>query len=239
MEEDKSRSGEESTQQISKKRRSNMMKRTAIDPSNVLETKRNRAQNKLAYDLHYHPMDDTLRPSRAAKRRSVHGEQLLSSDVDDDDDDADATPSHADTDSGQPDQSESEESDKENSKKRKKTVTKTRKSSAGKLQAQVPSRRSSRKTSHPETAYRTDIHPQDRNLRETSDEDEDSPKSSRKRTKLSSNPARSSAAPSEELSDGIPNNPSPDSIFDMEDGEVAGTGVSDGKSALIPSTPAG
>jgi hypothetical protein len=200
----------------------------------VLETKRRRAQSKLAYDLQYHPMDDTMRPSRAAKRRSVHGEQILFSNVDD----TDATSSHADTDSEQPDHSEGEDREKENSNKRKKTVTKTKKSSTGKLQAQLPSRRSARKTSHPEAAYRTDIHPQDRNIQEASEADEVSPNPNRKRTRLFSNPAQATAAPAEELSDEHPDSPPPGSVTDVEDEEMAGNRVSDGESERTPQNSA-
>jgi hypothetical protein len=171
-------------------------------------------------------MDDTMRPSRAAKRRSVHGEQILFSNVDD----TDATSSHADTDSEQPDHSEGEDRDK--------TVTKTKKSSTGKLQAQLPSRRSARKTSHPEAAYRTDIHPQDRNIQEASEADEVSPNPNRKRTRLFSNPAQATAAPAEELSDEHPDSPPPGSVTDVEDEEMAGNRVSDGESERTPQNSA-
>ncbi|RMZ72520.1 hypothetical protein GMOD_00007517 [Pyrenophora seminiperda CCB06] len=42
-----------------------------------MEDLRNRGQSKLLYDVKYHPMDESIRPSQAAKRRQAHKEELV------------------------------------------------------------------------------------------------------------------------------------------------------------------
>lgn len=112
-----------------------------------------RAKSALVYDQKYHPLDDIIRPSQAAKRRTLHGEQPLLesrskgggsdesvSDVwrmayDDDSDDEGLQPAQ--------------------SRKRKRVKPLT----------PEPTRRSSRRRSKPKTSYDMNIHPQDSDLK--------------------------------------------------------------------------
>lgn len=112
-----------------------------------------RAKSALVYDQKYHPLDDIIRPSQAAKRRTLHGEQPFlesesngessnesASDVgsmagDDDSDDEDPQPAQ--------------------NRKRKRARSLT----------PEPARRSSRRRSKPKTSYNVNIHPQDSDLK--------------------------------------------------------------------------
>ena len=126
---------------------------TSFAPSSSY-TLRNRGvkQSKLVYDVKYHPIDDSIRPSLAAKRRSVHGEQLLSDDSLYEPVDAEiVSPMQLDDDTeiwNVP---------------KKATTGKKRKRTLG--QESEPTRRSSRKTSCSKTAYNMNVHPQDEDLK--------------------------------------------------------------------------
>jgi hypothetical protein len=132
-------------------------------------------QGKLAYDVKYHPMDDLIRPSQAAKRRSAHGEDLVLSD------DSSEVSAVIGT---NPDETSDEESEHE---EKSKSVTKGKKRSQVKSRAQAVEgiRRSTRKISDPKTSYNMDIHPQDKYLVISSDDDDDEAQvSAKKRRKL-------------------------------------------------------
>jgi hypothetical protein len=175
-------------------------------------------------------MDESMRPSRAEKRRSAHGEKPLFPN-----DTNDTISVHTDTDTAGEFSLANDDSDKENSNKRRKLATKTKKRSPVKLQAHVSPRRSSRQVSRPEAAYRTDIHPQDDHLQETSDMEEVSPEPSPKTTNSSPMFKKTVVSPSELDSDGAAISLGSDGNDFMEDEPGDGTVSSDGKS--IPITP--
>jgi hypothetical protein len=156
---------------------------TSIDPKNIIENEdappttdtlptssmpassysfRNRraAQGKFIYDVKYHPMDDSIRPSQAAKRRSAHGEEQVSSD-----DSSEASVQGDDSDSDEEEEDNKEEEQK--SRPAKKGKKRTRSPS----QSPEPTRRSSRRTATPRVSYNMSIHPQDRDLEESSTTD--------------------------------------------------------------------
>ncbi|KAJ4368102.1 hypothetical protein N0V83_006457 [Neocucurbitaria cava] len=154
---------------------------------------RNRGEekSKLVYDLKYHPMDDNIRPSHAARRRLAHGELLLLSDDSwgsfFEETDTEAVISRE-VDNG----SEVDEARKKvaKSKKRNQTVSPSCK----------PTRRSSRKTSVVKTAYKMDMHPQDEYLEVSSAHDSEVELLSHKRRKLQ----RTSPVVEPELDVGVP-----------------------------------
>jgi hypothetical protein len=156
---------------------------TSIDPKNIIDNEdappttdtlptssmpassysfRNRraAQGKLIYDVKYHPMDDSIRPSQAAKRRSAHGEEQVSSD-----DSSEA--------SVQGDGSDSDEEKEDNKEEEQKSrpAKKGKKRARSPSQSPEPTRRSSRRTATPRVSYNMSIHPQDRDLEESSTTD--------------------------------------------------------------------
>jgi hypothetical protein len=132
-------------------------------------------QGKLAYDVKYHPMDDLIRPSQAAKRRSAHGEELILSD----NSSKASTITETDADESRNEESEPEEQPKPTARGKKRSLTK---SQARSVQG---TRRSTRKVSDPKTSYNMDIHPQDKFLDRSSDDDDEETKvSARKRRKL-------------------------------------------------------
>ncbi|KAF1839523.1 hypothetical protein BDW02DRAFT_156129 [Decorospora gaudefroyi] len=125
---------------------------------------RGEKQSKLAYDLKYHPMDDRIRPSQAAKRRSAHGEEQVPSDHSNEvstiiDTEADASSDE------QCETGKWEPANATRGKKRSQTLSPSR-SIEG-------TRRSTRKVPDPKASYNMDIHPQDSFLIVSSDgEDE-------------------------------------------------------------------
>ncbi|KAI4685561.1 hypothetical protein J4E81_008713 [Alternaria sp. BMP 2799] len=147
---------------------------------------RSRTQSKLVYDVKYHPMDDAIRPSQAAKRRSAHGEKLVpesgaSSEASSIlDTDADETGS---------DNVHSEGEDEEERPKRK-TKSKARKQTKSRPVPTEGTRRSTRNVSGIKASYDMGKHPQDKYLVISSDDD-DRPISSNKRKKLSRKRANS------------------------------------------------
>lgn len=112
-----------------------------------------RVKSTLVYDQKYHPLDDVIRPSHAAKRRIIHGEQPLmasgsngetpeelGSDVgsaagDEDGDDGDLQP------------------------------TPIRKRKRARPLTSKPIRHSSHRRSKPKTSYNMKLHPQDSDLK--------------------------------------------------------------------------
>ncbi|KAG9193119.1 hypothetical protein G6011_03154 [Alternaria panax] len=138
---------------------------------------RNRTQSKLVYDIKYHPMDDTIRPSQAAKRRQAHGEAQT---IDSDDLTDAYTVLDAEANSGESSDTQSEE---------KEEISKQSKKARGSKQAKlhllpvVGTRCSTRKVSDQKISYNMEIHPQDKYLVVSSDgEDRKTP--SKKRRKL-------------------------------------------------------
>lgn len=114
-----------------------------------------RAKSTLIYDQKYHPMDDIIRPSQAAKRRSLHGEGPLLDDRSESDTSEDSASNAESIDGDQ-------ESDDDNSqppargRKRKRSLSRT----------PEPTRRSSRRRTTPMVSYNMRIHPQDSDLRQ-------------------------------------------------------------------------
>ncbi|KAH6614104.1 hypothetical protein C7974DRAFT_70895 [Boeremia exigua] len=110
-----------------------------------------RAMNTLLYDQKYHPMDDFIRPSSAAKRRSIHG---VTSGVLDNEASEDSSSDMAsilgDTDS-----------DDEDSQ----PPTRGQKRKRSKSPSSEPTRRSSRQRTTPKVSYNMKIHPQDSDLK--------------------------------------------------------------------------
>jgi hypothetical protein len=142
---------------------------------------RNRTQSKLVYDVKYHPMDDTIRPSQAAKRRSAHGEEPVFGSGD---------PSEAsitfETDASDEESSDAQSEEEENEKQdisRQNKEHKERKQTKSRPLPTEGTRRSARKGSGRKTSYNMDIHPQDKYLVISSDDDE-KPTASNKRRKL-------------------------------------------------------
>ena len=113
-----------------------------------------RAKSTLIYDQKYHPMDDFMRPSQAAKRRSLHGEGPFLDDCAKGDASEDSTSDAGSIDGDQ----ESDDDDSQppaRGRKRKRSLSRTRE----------PTRRSSRRRTTPKVSYNMRIHPQDSDLR--------------------------------------------------------------------------
>ncbi|KAH7068746.1 hypothetical protein BKA63DRAFT_93620 [Paraphoma chrysanthemicola] len=170
---------------------------TAVDPGNIIDPTesafgesgvehaptsslsaskyafRNRRANhsKLAYDVKYHPMDDDIQPTRAAKRRLAHGktQSIL----------VDTSGSSSENNEGGTD----DHNAAANSTDEEEAVvqSKSRKRRRCQNWPLEPCRRSSRKTSGAKISYDMSIHPQDADLEmlkieldsEEEDEDED------------------------------------------------------------------
>jgi hypothetical protein len=117
---------------------------------------RRAAQGKLMYDVKYHPMDDSIRPTQAAKRRLAHAKVGL---VSDDDSTEASVPADSDLDS---------ESDTKEEKQKSTPTKKGRKRARSLSQSPKPTRRSSRRTVTPRISYNMSVHPQDHDLEESS-----------------------------------------------------------------------
>ncbi|KAH8728673.1 hypothetical protein GQ44DRAFT_701810, partial [Phaeosphaeriaceae sp. PMI808] len=127
---------------------------------------RSRKQNRLIYDLKYHPMDDAIRPSQAAKRRSAHGEMSLLSDntiegfsVKDDNSDSRSDASEA--------------KSVKNNMKRQKHTKKDRKRIRHQPWPSEPIRHSTRKISGATVSYDMNVHPQDADIEILSSTDDE------------------------------------------------------------------
>ncbi|KAI0577674.1 hypothetical protein Alg215_06780 [Pyrenophora tritici-repentis] len=125
---------------------------------------RHRAQSKLVYDVKYHPMDDSIRPSQAAKRRSAHGEEPAF----DSDDSNEACNFDMSADESSDEHSEIEVQPRKRAAKGKKQILVQMR-----LTPREGTRRSTRKVSEPKTSYNMDVHPQDKFLVISSDDDEE------------------------------------------------------------------
>ncbi|UPX18948.1 uncharacterized protein EKO05_0009228 [Ascochyta rabiei] len=113
-----------------------------------------RAKGSLVYDQKYHPMDDFIRPSQAAKRRSLHGEAVVlssNSDTSSEQSGSDVGSIAGDEDS---DEGGSQPPTRGRQGKRKRSRSRT----------PEPTRRSSRRKAMPKVSYNMRIHPQDSDL---------------------------------------------------------------------------
>lgn len=123
----------------------------------------NANKSKLIYDLKYHPMDESLHPSQAAKRRSAHGESY---EADPEDSGSDGCPTGAESE----DESDSESivtvkevsSRKMSGKGKKRTIEKVLKGEG--------TRRSARTTKAVNVLYDMSVHPQDSEIEVSSEE---------------------------------------------------------------------
>jgi hypothetical protein len=105
------------------------------------------------YDQKYHPLDEVIRPSQAAKRRTLHGEQPLlgsGSDGETSEESASVFGSMAEDEDSDPGESQ---------------PTRDRKRKRARSLTPGPTRRSSRRRSKPKTSYNMNIHPQDSDLK--------------------------------------------------------------------------
>ncbi|OAL45215.1 hypothetical protein IQ07DRAFT_591562 [Pyrenochaeta sp. DS3sAY3a] len=109
--------------------------------------------SKLKYDFKYHPMDESIRPSQAAKRRSIHGERLLLSDTSFGSNSSD---NGSDTTALADDELEFKEVSQ--------PLKRGRKRKRARMQSPRNLRRSSRKIEVHKTAYDMNVHPQDEDL---------------------------------------------------------------------------
>ena len=162
---------------------------TAVDPQNIIEPTDNEGeqstadtmltssvlspysfrsrkgkQRKLVYDLKYHPMDDSVRPSLAAKRRSAHGEIQFFSD-----DRFESFSRHADSSAD----SDAEGERVEEVEKKPKPICKGKKRVRCQSESPEPTRRSLRKTTDQKVSYNMSVHPQDDDLIMLSADDDD------------------------------------------------------------------
>ncbi|KAJ8113002.1 hypothetical protein OPT61_g4765 [Boeremia exigua] len=112
-----------------------------------------RAKGTLVYDQKFHPLDDFIRPSHAAKRRSLHGEEPAISNSRDDELSEDSG-SEAESMAGNTDSDEEDLQPPTGSRKRKRSESR----------ASNPTRRSSRRKTNPKVSYNMKIHPQDSDL---------------------------------------------------------------------------
>ena len=124
------------------------------DSTGPLARRSARAKSTLIYDQKYHPMDDFIRPSQAAKRRSLHGEGLLLDDR-----------SEGDTSEESASDAESMNSDQESDDDDSQPPARGRKRKRSLSRSPEPTRRSSRRMTTPKVSYNMSIHPQDSDLR--------------------------------------------------------------------------
>ncbi|EUC42311.1 hypothetical protein COCMIDRAFT_103898, partial [Bipolaris oryzae ATCC 44560] len=136
---------------------------------------RSRNKSKLVYDAKYHPMDDAIRPTQAARRRSAHGENQFCLDADDESEDYAAVYTNAEE--LDDEESEAEEEPRQGAKNKKRKLTQSR------LMSVEPTRRSPRKVSDQRVSYNMNVHPQDEFLEVSSEEEEVVVKKKSKRSK--------------------------------------------------------
>jgi hypothetical protein len=131
--------------------------------------------SKLVYDQKYHPLDDVIRPSHAAKRRSIHGEECPSED--------ELSVSSF----GGSDATTYSDVEIASSPVKAKPTKKAPKRVKFDTKLPEPTRRSSRQKSQPTVSYNALVHPQDDLLELAFAEDETAkPSSARKRRRRSS-----------------------------------------------------
>ncbi|EUC38203.1 hypothetical protein COCCADRAFT_83525, partial [Bipolaris zeicola 26-R-13] len=140
---------------------------------------RSRNKSRLVYDAKYHPMDNAIQPTQAARRCSAYGEKEVCVDADDESEDAAAV--YTDAEESSDEHSEAEEEPKHGAK------TKTRKVTRSRLLSVEPTRRSPRKVSGPKISYDMNVHPQDEFLAVTSEEEEIVPRKKKKRSHVVDN----------------------------------------------------
>lgn len=130
-----------------------------LEPAPIYPATRRSARAKitLVYDQKYHPMDDIIRPSQAAKRRSLHGEKALPPDDSDGSDASSSNRTSSDVGSmvGDEESDDDEPQPSKQRQKRKRPESRT----------PEPTRRSSRRRVSPKMSYNMKIHPQDSDLR--------------------------------------------------------------------------
>ncbi|CAG5161171.1 uncharacterized protein ALTATR162_LOCUS5974 [Alternaria atra] len=155
-------------------KKSQLTPATSTNPTSSYSL-RDRTQSKLVYDVRYHPMDDAIRPARAAKRRSAHGETIVVGS--DDPSDASAV---IDTEASAGDSSDVQNEDKEEIPKQGRKVT-GRKQTRSRPLPTEGTRRSTRKVSNQKTSYNINIHPQDKYLVISSDDEDMQPSINKRR----------------------------------------------------------
>lgn len=124
---------------------------------------RDRKMSKLVYDSKYHPMDDAIRPTQAAKRRAAHGEEQVC--FDSDGSSEASTAIHTDAEESDDERGASEDEPREATRSKKHKLTQSQ------PLASRPTRCSSRKVSTLKVSYNMDVHPQDEFLLMSSDEE--------------------------------------------------------------------
>lgn len=132
-----------------------------------LRTRQNK-RTKLLYDQKYHPMDDIIRPSQAAKRRRAHGDIMSSPE-----DESDWSSVYADNNFASPAESKHEEK-KTKSKSNQRHSKQVNKRSRSQARSMEPARRSKRKTLNRNACYNMNTHPQDADLERLSSDEQDS-----------------------------------------------------------------
>ncbi|KAH3909726.1 hypothetical protein HBH56_160210 [Parastagonospora nodorum] len=130
---------------------------SSIPPPSYSLRNRKATRGKLIYDVKYHPMDDSIRPSLAAKRRSLHGEPKTFSA-----ESSEASLAHDESNKDEFDAGERAGPTKKGA-KRKRCCS----------QEAQPTRRSSRKSVNSGISYNMSVHPQDRDLEVSSSDDSD------------------------------------------------------------------
>jgi hypothetical protein len=159
---------------------------SSAPPSSYSLRNRNSKQSSLKYDVKYHPLDEAIRPSQAAKRRSAHGEAIQPL-LSDDSDEANSSPADLSGDSDEEEESE------EVVEKKPEPVSKGKKRTRRPSAPLEPTRRSSRRTADTKVSYDMSVHPQDRDLIVlSSDEEEEDGVPIAKRKRLSNSTARKS-----------------------------------------------
>jgi hypothetical protein len=144
-------------------------------PSSFCRRSAREKPSKLVYDQKYHPLDDVIRPSHAAKRRSIHGEECPSED--------ELSVSSF----GGSDASTDSDVEKVSSAVKAKATKKGSKRVKFDIKLPEPTRRSSRQRSQPRVSYNAQVHPQDDLLELAFAEDETAkPSSASKRKRRSS-----------------------------------------------------
>jgi hypothetical protein len=113
-----------------------------------------RVKSTLVYDQKYHPLDDIIRPSQAAKRRLLHGERPTLPD-----DSNGSVPEGLGSDVG------SVVGDEDSDDKEPRPSTRGRKRKRSVSLNPEHTRRSSRRRTKPKVSYNMKIHPQDSDLR--------------------------------------------------------------------------
>ncbi|KAF1919622.1 hypothetical protein BDU57DRAFT_147297 [Ampelomyces quisqualis] len=161
---------------------------SSMPPSTYSLRNRRATRGKLVYDVKYHPMDDRIRPTQAAKRRSAHGEIQVISDNESDTSESFSVHAESGDDEGEDDREIEEKA---------KPIRKGKKRARHCSTTPEPIRRSSRRTTKPKMSYNMNFHPQDQDLEVSSDNDSEIevPSGRRKRQKISRSIEKDSSSP--------------------------------------------